>query len=196
MIYVATYVPVNVCFGSSSDVMRTGDYIDMIVDILFTIDILVNFLSAYEDPITLMPVVKFKDIAKNYVSGWFALDVVAVMPVQVIESLIAPGGGNGAEGGKSLKLARLARLPRLYRLIRILRMLKMLRIFRNNGKIKQFVDRLDLSVGVMRMINVLVLQFFMVHLMACFWYMAASLEENMFHTWVGERGVVDDSKSY
>jgi hypothetical protein len=29
------------------------------------------------------------------------------------------------------------------------------------------------------------------HLMACFWYMAATLEENLYDTWVGNKGVVD-----
>ena len=37
------------------------------------------------------------------------------------------------------------------------------------------------------------------HLMACFWYMAATLEDNIYDTWVGQKGVVDlveQSKDY
>ena len=29
------------------------------------------------------------------------------------------------------------------------------------------------------------------HLMACFWYMAATFEDNIYDTWVGNKGVVD-----
>lgn len=38
--------------------------------------------------------------------------------------------------------------------------------------------------------------FFMVHLMACFWFLAASLEDNLFLTWVGARHLVDSSSPY
>lgn len=46
------------------------------------------------------------------------------------------------------------------------------------------------------MVNVLISMFFLVHLMACFWYMAATLEENLHMTWVGGRNLVDDTASY
>ena len=52
LIYVATYVPFDVCFNDNSEVMDASDYLDIIVDFLFTIDILVNFMSSYEDPVT------------------------------------------------------------------------------------------------------------------------------------------------
>jgi len=32
--------------------------------------------------------------------------------------------------------------------------------------------------------------------MACFWFLAASLEDNMYLTWVGERGLIDSSMGY
>ena len=66
--------------------------------------------------------VDLKRIAINYIQLWFFIDLVATVPVQLIEPLFS--------GGKNVKMVRLARLPRLYRMIRILRMLKMLRVFR------------------------------------------------------------------
>jgi len=126
----------------------------------------------------------------NYLLGWFSLDLVAVMPVQLIEGMFETGDA------ENLKLARLARLPRLYRLIRILRMIKMLRIFSKSGQFKEWINTLNFSVGIIRMLNTLGLMFFLVHLMACFWFMAASLEDNIYDTWVGGRGVVDSSQGY
>jgi len=99
-------------------------------------------------------------------------------------------------GGQELKLARLARLPRLYRLIRILRMIKMLRIFRKSTQFKDWMNTLDFSVGIIRMMNTLGFMFFLVHLMSCFWFMAASLEDNINNTWVGGRDIVDSSPGY
>ena len=48
----------------------------------------------------------------------------------------------------------------------------------------------------MRMVNVLITMFFLVHLMACFWYLAASIEDNLYDTWVGGRDLVDESAGY
>ena len=132
--------------------------------------------------------ISLKSIAINYLSGWFLLDLLAVLPVELIEIFL--------EGGEQMKLARLARLPRLYRLIRILRMIKMLRVFRRSSQFKDWISTLNISVGMIRMFNMLVLMIFLVHLMACFWFMAATLAENLFETWAGEKGLVDEDKGY
>ena len=129
LLYVATYVPFSTCFNQKQGKFDTFiEYFDLIVDLIFFVDIFVNFVSSYEDSSGL-PVVDLGDIARNYVSGWFFLDLLACLPVQLIES------GLNTESGKGVKLARLARLPRLYRLIRILRMVKMLRVFKKQGEL-------------------------------------------------------------
>jgi hypothetical protein len=56
--YVATYVPYDICFAPSA--MEAYSLIkiwDLVVDFLFFIDIIVNFLSSYDDPWTGMPMV-------------------------------------------------------------------------------------------------------------------------------------------
>ncbi len=68
---------------------------------------------------------------------------------------------------------RLARLPRLYRLLRILRIFKMLRLLRFNRTFKKYFDTLKMNAGIMRMVQVTVTVFLMVHLMSCFWFLAA-----------------------
>jgi hypothetical protein len=93
-------------------------------------------------------------------------------------------------------MVRLARLPRLYRLIRLLRMLKMLRVFRKSSAYKEWVNSLNISVGTIRMLNVLIVQFILVHLMACFWYMSATFADNIYETWVGHKGIVNRSVSF
>lgn len=83
LVYVATYVPFSICFNESNpDSPLSGEEIlDMCVDALFLIDIFINFVSAYEDPNTGLPVISLKKISINYFTGWFLLDVLAVMPV-------------------------------------------------------------------------------------------------------------------
>lgn len=114
--------------------------LDLLVDCLFGLDILVNFVSSYEDPETGLTVVKYKDIASNYLSGWFAFDLFATMPLQLLESAFS--------GGAQFKLARLARLPRLYRLVRIVRMIKLLRIVRKSQIIKEVAEQISSFHGL------------------------------------------------
>jgi hypothetical protein len=192
--YVATFVPFNICFNLDfTGELSTMDIVDAIVDILFAVDIVINFLSTYEDPATQIPVIDIKKIASNYITGWFLIDIIAVFPTQIIEDIVT---GDQSQNGHQIKLVRLARLPRLYRLIRILRMLKMIRIFRKTQQFKEYISSFNISVGMIRMLNVLGLQFFMVHLMACFWFLAATFEDNLYDTWVGAKGLVDESSLY
>lgn len=87
LLYVATYVPFSTCFNQKQGNFDTViEYFDLLVDLIFAIDIVVNFLSSYEDPKDGLPVVDLGKIANNYISGWFTLDVLACMPVQLIES--------------------------------------------------------------------------------------------------------------
>jgi hypothetical protein len=72
--------------------LDNSDVIDLIVDVLFWIDIFINFISAYEDRAGL-PVTNLKLIAKNYVQTFFFLDLIAVIPVSLIEKMM-DGGEN------------------------------------------------------------------------------------------------------
>ena len=92
-----------------------------------------------------------------------------------------------------MKLARLARLPRLYKIVRVLRMVKILRVFRKSTQIREWINSLNIEVGLIRMLKVLFIQIFMVHIMACIWFLFASLEDNLYETWVGSRNIVDSS---
>ena len=54
------------------------------IDILFGIDIFINFLSAYEkEDGTIEP--RFCYIAYNYIKFWFLIDVFAVIPLQMLD---------------------------------------------------------------------------------------------------------------
>lgn len=79
------------------------------MELLFLIDILLNFIQAYQNPETQKDVKNLKDIAKNYIfNGWFFIDLVAIIP---FDKLI--------DQGKIAKLLRLCRLPRLAKLFSI-----------------------------------------------------------------------------
>ena len=82
--------------------------VDVCVDVIFALDVAVNFISTYYDSDDNL-VTDRKKIASKYLRGWFVIDTVSILPLSHILSI----------GKDYASLARLARLPRLYRLIKI-----------------------------------------------------------------------------
>jgi hypothetical protein len=60
----------------------------LIADFVFFTDIFVNFMSAYERPGTRIYEIRPSYIAKDYLSSWFAVDLLASIPVPVVSKVI------------------------------------------------------------------------------------------------------------
>ena len=60
----------------------------------------------------------------------------------------------------------------------------------------EWINTLNISQGFVRIINILISMFFMVHLMACFWHLAAMVNENTFDTWVEGKGLIAEGPGY
>ena len=95
--YTATYMPYKTCFVDDSSML--AETVDWTVDVLFAVDILINFLSAIEkDDNTL--ITEPKEIAKLYLKTWFTFDLISVLPFSLIEKVIpkpeesVPGQGS------------------------------------------------------------------------------------------------------
>ena len=79
---------------------------DYAVDIIFAIDLVLSFFKAYINEKTHQEIISFDLTYKNYLYGWFIVDLVAVFPFYLVLS-----------GGIMLKLLRFARMPRLLKLM-------------------------------------------------------------------------------
>ena len=53
-----------------------------IMDVLFLVDIIINFFSAYEDEYYATQD-ELKVIAKTYLKGWFIIDLLAIVPIDL-----------------------------------------------------------------------------------------------------------------
>jgi len=72
--------PLYIAFESDSDEKKIGwEIVNWTIDAFFFIDIFAMFLSAYYDDYFRI-VDDYKIIAKAYVSGWFFIDVLAIIP--------------------------------------------------------------------------------------------------------------------
>jgi len=187
--YTATVVPYRTAFVDET----TLDWFifELLLDLLFIIDLFINFMSALEISDEEVDV-RFKSIAVSYMKGWFFLDIIACIPFQLIELMLPE---EQASGGYN-KLLRLARLPRLYRLLRILRLFKMTKIFKKSQTFQNIIKMIKMNVGVVKLIKVTGVTILLVHLMTCFWFLFAKFDDFNPDTWVFRLGLRDETSWY
>jgi hypothetical protein len=104
LIFIAFVTPYRVAFVEYDE----GGWLifQYVVNVIFTLDIFINFITAYFDQEDNL-VLDRKKIALHYLKTWFFIDFLAVFP---LSSILSSDVGS---------LSRLAKLPRLYRLIKI-----------------------------------------------------------------------------
>jgi hypothetical protein len=115
LLYTATYMPYKASFLDEDTIINGGTVIDFIIDTLFFVDIIFNFISAYDDQNGNIQF-NLKKIAKRYVRSWFFLDLIACIPFSYINTNRKTSNYN--------KFLRLLRLPRLYKIFKILHLLR------------------------------------------------------------------------
>ena len=108
-------------------------------------------------------------IAMNYLSGWFTIDLISIIPFELMGELI----NNSALS--HLKVLRIFRLFRLFKLIKILRSAPIL---------SRWQSRVGIKYSVMSLAKYMVMIVFVAHWMACFWHVVTRLEDEDAYTWV------------
>lgn len=168
------------------------------VDGLFWIDSFIYFFFSYHDDKG-REVDCWPQVAKRYACGSFVVNIIACLPEEVAgEMMKGLSGGDGSSDTNAHQAARTVRLQRASRLFRLARIGRLAKL--TAMKKSPLWKWLQTLRGV-RIINVLVGLFFSVHLLACGWYMCASLHANPQDTWLarryvdsaGERNLLDES---
>ena len=91
--YTASYMPYKTCFIDDPTVL--AETVDWTVDVLFMVDIVINFISATEGKFGELQT-EPKIIAKEYLRSWFAFDLISVMPFSLFEKLVPTPDEAGA----------------------------------------------------------------------------------------------------
>jgi CRP-like cAMP-binding protein len=136
--------------------------IEMFVDIFFICDCVLSFFTSYEDPQTGIEVTDHGKIARNYLRGWFTLDVISSFPLNRVVCAV------GYTGIDQVHI----RLLKVVRLIKVTRFLRMLRT----------AARLEEELGHLLHNSVRFIKFFslmalFIHLCACMWYATIAYTE-------------------
>ncbi|XP_056389309.1 potassium voltage-gated channel subfamily H member 8-like isoform X4 [Hyla sarda] len=109
--YVAVTVPYNVCFAITRDdstSSRSPSVSDIFVEILFMLDILLNFRTTYVSK-SGQVVYDPRSICVHYATTWFFVDLIAALPFDLLYAFSV----NVYFGVHLLKTVRLLRLLRL-----------------------------------------------------------------------------------
>ncbi|CAK0827821.1 unnamed protein product, partial [Prorocentrum cordatum] len=163
------------------------DSIDTFVLFFFWIDLFLNFVFTYrgEDNIEIAAPSR---IIRHYLRGYFGINLLACLPEEIFTPLIEATGidpGGCSYGGSANIVVRLARLERVTRLARLARLLQIVKIvaFVQKSAVVQLLKVLR----SFRLLNWLICLGWIVHLLACGWYLVAALHENHLETWPNRR---------
>ena len=120
----ALYVPIEIAFEIDTPPMEGINYA---MDVIFLMDIAINFRTIVFDDRTNDPITNPRTIAIMYLKGGrFFVDLVASLPLEVIGDL---SGGTISKG--TLKLIGLVKLTRLLRLGKIVNFIKINKAFKH-----------------------------------------------------------------
>jgi len=139
------------------------------MDTYFLIDVVINFFTAYPDPVTGLLITNLKAIIKNYLKTDFLFDIIASFPFSIVDTVF-----NISANGTTSNFVNLVKLPRLYRLARIVRILKIGKIIRLNPQFSNWLDSIMVNFAVMRLIKTFFGVIFSIHLMGCLWFFVST----------------------
>mmetsp|Transcript_34820 Transcript_34820/g.44907 ORF Transcript_34820/g.44907 Transcript_34820/m.44907 type:complete len:786 (+) Transcript_34820:112-2469(+) len=156
--YVAILTPFQMAFlGDQEDIAHPEDWpgffaMDRLVDLVFLIDMVINFRSAWYEADGSVVTFDQKIAAKNYLRGWFTLDLFSLLPWEVIGILF------NVKGDAAL------RFPKLLRLLRLIKILKLVRASRVVRRIEQ---NMGIKYGILRLCKFAVTLIVLAHWLAC-----------------------------
>jgi len=191
LLYTGTILPFKLCFiefriPDALPENQTWTQVDLAIDILFWVDLVANFFFTYRDRKS-REVMQFSRIVVRYLRGWFFLNLVACLPSEVVGEIMGifiVDAENSKGVNKSVRLARLQRVSRLARLVRLTRLTRLITAVAESDA-WSYVQ----SLRGIRVVNFFVGLLWIVHIVACGWYLCAALHEDAEETWVGRRTV-------
>ena len=175
VIFQTLHIPWVACFRPPMNF--TWWCIDLIFDSIFLIDVAINFNMAYRDRMDYW-ITDRRIIIKSYLKGWFLVDFLASVPLDIIVQG-AMGGSQPIKNDTAiLGLLKAMRLPKLLRLLKILRVLRFSKFLRNRPGIIWMLQYSKHS-NLLRVFRMLIMICVVLHYHACIFYFITSREEWM-----------------
>lgn len=165
LMIACTTTPVYIAFHDSSETeeMSSWEIMNLVLDCIFGVDIFIMFLSAFFDDEFYL-VDEMKQIALNYLRGWFIIDFLAIFPFDKIIQ------GNQSSSEDINGIVRIARLGRMYKLIKLTRLIRIIKLLKQKSNILKFAaDIFQLGNGFERIYFFIIFSMMVCHIFACLW---------------------------
>ena len=106
-----------------------------IFDGIFFIDLCLSFFTTIPDEENMCEITDKKKIAWDYLTSWFPIDFISILPVSEVMLLISPPKEGESPSSSSNLLLRTAKLGKIYKFIRLFRLVKVFKILKNKDKL-------------------------------------------------------------
>lgn len=151
-----------------------------IVDIIFGLDVLLQFITMYPRP-TQSGVVweqKVSKIARHYVKTWFALDAITLIPFDIIDLAFNADQVGTFKGTK---------------VFRALRLLKLMRILKTSRWLHRVEITISLPYQQFALFRFLCILLLVCHWLACTWAMTLQFADPAKPRWIDDIQEIDQS---
>ena len=167
ILFSCVLIPFQAVF--QSEAFRTSSLVLYAIDILFMLDIALNFLTTFRHEGT--KVMDRREISFRYLRTAFAFDVIACLPIDILFL----GALDTTVGGTSIVL--------VLRLLRLARVVRLFIIFR------RWVRMGRVNPGYLRIAKFAAVIGLLIHWLACGWFLIAAIEGFPPDSWVVRCGV-------
>ena len=165
IVWSAIEIPFSVAFLDTTPVL---DVVDGVIDSVMVVDVFSTFFVGYvdeDDQVTF----DRRAIARHYLLGWFAVDLIASLPINAIIQ---------AATDTENSVARVVRMLRTVKLLRLLRLLKLFRYFR------RWEDDLASKNAWKQILLMLCGLLIVMHINACILFLVPALQDFPPDSWV------------
>ncbi|KDO23847.1 hypothetical protein SPRG_11279 [Saprolegnia parasitica CBS 223.65] len=159
VLYTAIAVPVEIAFATT-DVIDVLFVLNRVIDTVFVVDCVINFMTPYMDVASNQLIEDPHSIVLHYVQGWFALDVVSIVPYDLISWGMATSTAFTLHQTQNVKALQVMRL---------LRILKLTRVFRASRILQRWKAVLGFPVAMTQLGKYACVMILLAHWMACLW---------------------------
>lgn len=167
LLFVMVVTPYEVAFLTTS--FNGLFVINRMIDIYFISDMVLQFFLMYRDEEKGIMIKDQAMIIKKYMSFWFWIDFVSVLPFDLLGLIFQSDDLNKA---KALRVVRLFRLAKLLRILRAGRMFD------------RWESAIAVNYSMLTLFQFLFLTVIVAHWMACAWHMVKVIEDNTTENWV------------
>eukprot|EP00931_Biecheleriopsis_adriatica_P116979 TRINITY_DN9254_c0_g1_i3.p1 TRINITY_DN9254_c0_g1~~TRINITY_DN9254_c0_g1_i3.p1 ORF type:complete len:726 (-),score=125.17 TRINITY_DN9254_c0_g1_i3:41-2065(-) len=164
--------------------------VNTLVTVFFYVDLVMSFFFTYRNSHG-DQVESLQLIAVNYLTGVFWINLLACIPEVawkwLFTGLVDSMYTGDIKANQSLQALKMQRVTRMARLLRISRLGKVVSVSKTN-----FIMRRIKEIRGVQSASFLFFLLFVVHVLACGWYLCASLHDREEQTWLARRIVYID----